>query len=198
MENLLTITIRSTHYYIIDTGSTRLMVDAGWAGTLPELKSQLKRYGLDLSSINYLMITHSHPDHAGLAQEIKQAGGARLIILEKQVPFLNELKAFYKKKGEPFVSIQIDPGDLVLKTGSRLELANIGIRGEIIETPGHSDDSISLVLDSGMAFIGDLHPPELMEDTAVDVTTQSWIRLIEAGAHKFYPAHGDPFDADQV
>jgi glyoxylase-like metal-dependent hydrolase (beta-lactamase superfamily II) len=198
MENLVTITIRSTHYYVIVTGSTRLMVDAGWAGTLPELKSQLKRFGLDLSSIDYLMITHLHPDHAGLTQEIKQAGGARLILMEKQVPFLSELKSFYEKKGERFIPIQIDPGDLILRPGNRSDLAKIGVGGEMIETPGHSDDSVSLVLDSGMAFIGDLHPPELMEDTAAEVTTQSWIRLIEAGARKFYPAHGSPFDADQV
>lgn len=33
------------------------------------------------------------------------------------------------------------------------------VYGEILWTPGHSDDSVSLVLDSGIAFTGDLQPP---------------------------------------
>ncbi len=37
-----------------------------------------------------------------------------------------------------------------------------GVRGEILKTPGHSDDSVSLVLDSGMVFVGDLHRPNFV------------------------------------
>jgi len=36
-------------------------------------------------------------------------------------------------------------------------LKDLGIDGEIIYTPGHSEDSISLVLDQGFAIVGDLY-----------------------------------------
>jgi glyoxylase-like metal-dependent hydrolase (beta-lactamase superfamily II) len=194
---MVTVTIRSTHYYLIDNGQGKLMVDAGWAGSLPALKSQLKRYTIDLAQIRYIMITHHHPDHAGLAQEIKRASQARLIILEKQIPFLENLSAFYAGKGL-YVPIQIEAGDLVLKSSNRVDLNRIGIQGEIVETPGHSDDSVSLVLDSGMAFTGDLHLPDFVPDEARDATCQSWKKLLRLNVKTVYPAHGNPYKMEDV
>jgi ribonuclease/clavin/mitogillin len=197
LESLVTITIRSTHYYLIDALGGKLMVDAGWAGTLPELRSQLRRYAIDLAQIRYIMITHHHPDHAGLTQEIKQACGARLIIHEKQIPFLEELRAFYAGKGI-YVPIQINAQDMLLQDANRRALNEIGVQGEIITTPGHSDDSVSLVLDSGRAFIGDLHHPDFVLDEARQATCQSWKKLLNLNANIIYPAHGNPFHMGDV
>jgi endoribonuclease LACTB2 len=197
LENLVTITIRSTHYYLIDALQGKLMVDAGWAGNLPELRSQLRRYDIDLAQIRYIMITHHHPDHAGLTQEIKQACGARLIIHEKQIPFLEDLKSFYAGKGI-YIPIQVEAQDLILQDLNREALNVIGVQGEIITTPGHSDDSVSLVLDSGMAFIGDLHRPDFVLDEARPATCQSWKKLLRLNASIIYPAHGNPFHMQDV
>ena len=46
---------------------------------------------------------------------------------------------------------------------SRKILSSIGISGEIIYTPSHSEDSISLILDDGECFVGDLEPSEYLE-----------------------------------
>ncbi len=197
MENLVTITIRSTHYYLVDTGQGKLMVDAGWAGSLPELKRQLQRYNIGMEQIRYVMITHHHPDHAGLAQEIKQACGARLIILEKQIPFLERLQEFYAGKGG-YLPIRVEADDLVLSTPNREALSRIRVQGEIVETPGHSDDSVSLVLDSGMAFTGDLHPPDFVTDEARATTCESWKKLLRLNARMIYPAHGSAFPVDRL
>jgi len=197
MENLVTITLRSTHYYLIDTGQGLLMVDTGWAGSLPALKSQLKRVGIGLDQIRYVMMTHHHPDHAGLTQEIKDASQARLVILEVQIPFLENLKAFQAEKSV-YRAIRIDASDLVLRGSNRADLYGVGIQGEIIETPGHSDDSVSLVLDSGLAFIGDLQLPDRVRDEARQLTLVSWKKLLTLGAKTFYPGHGDPFGAEAV
>ena len=197
MENLVTVTIRSTHYYLIDLEKGKLMVDAGWAGSLPALKSQLKRYRIDLAEIRFIMITHHHPDHAGLTQEIKRACNARLIILENQIPYLEQLKAFYAGKGV-YEPIRVEGSDLILTGSNRIDLSRIGVRGEILETPGHSDDSVSLVLDSGMAFTGDLHPPDYVQDEARQITCRSWKKLLNLGARTIYPAHGNPFPVDII
>lgn len=197
MENLVTITIRSTHYYLIDALQGKLMVDAGWAGALAQLSSQLRRNTMDLSQIRYIMITHHHPDHAGLTQEIKQACGARLVIHEKQIPFLEDLKSFYAGKGI-YVPIQVEAQDLVLQDSNRGALNAIGVRGEIITTPGHSDDSVSLVLDSGKAFIGDLHRPDFVLDEARLATCQSWKKIVSLKANTIYPAHGNPFHLQDI
>ena len=46
---------------------------------------------------------------------------------------------------------------------SRAFLAQIGIFGEVIRTPSHSADSVSLILDDGDCFVGDLEPAEYLE-----------------------------------
>jgi hypothetical protein len=48
-----------------------------------------------------------------------------------------------------------------------------GVSGEIIYTPGHSDDSVTLILDEGMAFTGDLPYPM--------ATTREAQRQVELG-----------------
>jgi glyoxylase-like metal-dependent hydrolase (beta-lactamase superfamily II) len=73
---------------------------------------------------------------------------------------------------------------------SRAFLAGMGIEGQIVHTPGHSDDSVSLLLDSGAVFTGDLtHPAVATEETAVEVA-RSWSRLRDLGATTIYPGHG--------
>lgn len=42
-------------------------------------------------------------------------------------------------------------------------MRSIGIDGEIIQTPSHSEDSVSVILDCGDCFVGDLEPNEYLE-----------------------------------
>ena len=198
MENLVTLTYRSTHSFLIDLATGKLMIDAGWPGSLPALKSQLRAYGIQPAEIRFVLITHTHPDHAGLAQELKQMAGARLILHAKQIPFLPELAASFSSKGG-YTPIVVEPTDLVLGADNRKVLASLGIRGEVLETPGHSDDSVSLALDSGLGFIGDLHLPQFANDeTAAALTRASWQKLLAHGVKTFYPAHGPAFPASVV
>ncbi len=197
MPNLVTITLNSTHLYLLDCLGGRLLVDTGWAGSLVKFTNELKRYKINLSEIRYVMITHSHPDHAGLTQEIKDASGAKLIIHEKQIPFLEELEEFHQKKGG-YVPIRVEKCDFILIPSNRAVWESIGIPGESLETPGHSDDSISLVLDGSMAFTGDLTPPFPGNEENEAVIRDSWARVLARKPQVIYPAHGNPFPAERI
>lgn len=198
---MLTLTIQSTHYYLVSCAGGWLLVDAGWAGSLPRLKAELKGLDVAPSTIRYVMATHYHPDHGGLVQEVKREFGARLILHERQLPGLEELKAFYARKGAGlFVPVEIEQNDLLLKSAADDHLAVLhvlGIDGAIVETPGHSDDSVSLVLVSGEAFTGDLHRPGYAAPENDEITCESWRRLLRRGARMVYPAHGLPFACEE-
>jgi len=57
-------------------------------------------------------------------------------------------------------------------------------------TPGHSDDSVSLLLDNGFAFTGDLPPPSMVTDDIAAAVARSWKELRSRGATTIYPGHG--------
>jgi len=141
-----------------------------------------------LKEIRYGLATHYHIDHAGLAQELKQAD-VPLIVLDPQLPAIPLMKTHIKPQDQ-YVEITTHDNVMISFAESRPLLEQIGIPGEIVHTPGHSDDSISLLLDDGSAFTGDLTPPAFigMEDTAV--VSASWQLLRERGATRVYPGHG--------
>lgn len=139
--------------------------------------------------ICYALATHYHIDHAGLAQELKLAGVA-LIVIDIQVPHIPLMKQFTKSQ-DHYVDIASDGNVIISTTESRDLLARAGIPGEILHTPGHSDDSVSLLLDDGSAFTGDLTPEELAWGEAENLVKTSWQHLREKGASHIYPGHGN-------
>jgi len=77
----------------------------------------------------------------------------------------------------------------------------------ILLTPGHSTDSISVVLEDGDSYIGDAAAKFLrfagtkyciiyIED--LDQYYASWRQLIQSGATRLNPAHGKPFGIEKL
>lgn len=186
--NTITITYRSTDYYLLVSPSgVRLLVDCGWPGTLGTMSHELRRKDIDPAQIGYVLVTHFHPDHAGLVEEMKGLG-AKLILVDLQVPHVGRL-AGYVKPGDGYTPIRTGDALIVNPAESRRLLESLGFAGEIVATPGHSEDSVSLVLDSGIAFTGDLQPAvQSAQDDAA--THASWRLLRELGVGRVYPAHG--------
>jgi endoribonuclease LACTB2 len=179
---------RSTNYWIISIGSSRILVDLGWPGTMGMMRTNLKRMDVPIEEIRYGLATHYHIDHAGLAQELKQAG-IPLLVLDVQVDAIPLMKTWTKPQDQ-YVEITLHDNFVASISDSRRVLGEIGIPGEIVHTPGHSNDSVSLVLDNGSAFIGDLTHPDLAEERQAAVVSASWQLLRERGADRIYPAHG--------
>jgi len=186
--NIVNVGYHSTNYYALEIKGGRLLVDCGWPGTFPQFTAELKRKGIAQSEIKYLLVTHFHMDHAGLTQEFKNQG-AKLILLESQVGFPATLNDFMKRRSENYVAIS-EYSNLILKfEESRQFLSSLGIAGEIISTPGHSDDSITLILDEGFAFTGDL-PRRSMVSEDDRLTKESWDKIYQHEVTRIFPAHG--------
>lgn len=193
MQSPLSLTVNSTHFYLIDCAGGLLLVDAGWE--LAKFTAAAKAQRVNLAGIRWVMFTHHHPDHAGLVQSVKGLSGARMIIHANQIPFLADLQGYYAKKGG-YEPIRVEPGDLV--GPDRAALRAIGIQGEIVETPGHSPDSVSLLLEDGRAFIGDLPAPDTVWDDTADEVRASWRTLIQRGARVFYHAHAGAIPLERI
>lgn len=188
MTTIVNVGYRSTNYWVVSAGRSRLLVDLGYPGTMGAMRAGLDRMGVPLAEIRYGLATHYHIDHAGLGQELKQAG-VPLLVLEAQVAAIARMKA-WTKPPDRYVDISLHDNVTISFAQSRPVLEQIGIAGEILHTPGHSDDSVSLLLDDGSAFTGDLTPPGLVAEKDADAVLASWQLLRQRGARRVYPGHG--------
>lgn len=177
---------RSTNYWVVSAGKFRLLVDIGWPGTMGIMKANLKRMGVTLEEIRYALATHYHIDHAGLAEEFKREG-ISLLVLQVQVEAVPMMKS-WTKPSDNYIDISMEGNVTITFQESRPLLQQIGLSGEILHTPGHSDDSVSLLLDDGSVFTGDLPAEVYCWDNPVALA--SWRSLREKGAMRVYPAHG--------
>jgi glyoxylase-like metal-dependent hydrolase (beta-lactamase superfamily II) len=106
----------------------------------------------------------------------------------------------------PLFRFQGDKVDVVLGNEG-LSLEKYGIPGKVIHTPGHTLGSVSVLLETGDAFVGcmthngipfRIKPglPIFAED--LPKLRDSWRSLLEQGAETIYPAHGDSFSAGVI
>jgi glyoxylase-like metal-dependent hydrolase (beta-lactamase superfamily II) len=158
------------------------------------MKANLRRMGVPLREIRYALATHYHIDHAGLAEELKMEG-VPLLVLDVQVDAIPIMKK-WTKPWDNYVEITPDGNVRISLSESRQLLGQIGIPGKILHTPGHSDHCVSLLLDDGSVFTGDLPPEAYAFDNPVALTT--WGLLRERGASRVYPAHGPIRSMDET
>jgi glyoxylase-like metal-dependent hydrolase (beta-lactamase superfamily II) len=206
-------------YLIQDQGM--IMIDGGPPNKLPAFQKFIRRIAIDPTVIRLIVLTHGDFDHVGSASEIRSLTGAKIAIHENDRAHVEQaiynfppgttvwgklLHAVLNPALKPVMRFTGATCDIVL-TDSDHPLNEYGIKGKIIYTPGHTKGSVSVLLDTGEAFVGcmahnnipfRLRPglPIFAED--IDAIGQSWKKLIEGGAQMIYPAHGSPFPVDVI
>ncbi len=179
---------RSTNFWVISARTSRLLIDLGWPGTMSTMRATLDRMGVPQKEIVCGLATHYHIDHAGLAQDLKRTG-MQLLVADVQVEWIPRMKEHIKPT-DHFTDITLHDNRVFALEDSRTLLAAYGIAGQVVHTPGHSPDSVSLLLDTGAVFTGDLTHPKFITDDEREVTMASWQRLRDLGATTVHPGHG--------
>lgn len=93
---------------------------------------------------------------------------------------------------------------LFVSDHNRKEIENM-LHGIIVDTPGHTVDSISLLLNDGTFFCGDAAMNGLPSMKRITIWAedkglffQSWQTIIALKPAKIYPGHGKPFDCREL
>lgn len=168
----------NTNTFFVSEKAGGLLVDTDYAGTLSSFYRAIKEHGIKLSDITYILATHYHPDHIGLVSEL-MSQNIKLLLIDTQVPYIHFAdKIFERDKRLNFKSIDIENATVIRPEESRAFLKGISINGEIVSTPSHSQDSVSLILDSGECFVGDLEPMEYLDGYQLNESLQNdWERI---------------------
>jgi endoribonuclease LACTB2 len=168
-----------------------LAIDAGWPCTLNEYQREMKKIGLKYQDIAWTIVTHFHMDHAGLVTDML-ADGITCIVFDKQMDAIDVMEKTILKNYKDYKAIDKSRLLQLRISDSRDFLSKIGVRGEILQTDGHSPDSISFLSDQHEVVIGDLYPLELvMPDD--EKSNKSWELILEKGGKIIFPSHAPQF-----
>lgn len=130
--------IKGDENCLIDSGAKDMDVDGHILPALAEL-------GMDLSSIKWLLNTHSHGDHIGGHARIRNLANLSVAAyasaapkVQDPVPYAIETRTkFPEHSPAPQSYLQGVPVDRVLEDGEM-----IAGRLQVIHTPGHDDDCV--------------------------------------------------------
>ncbi|MFW6120932.1 MAG: MBL fold metallo-hydrolase [Petrotogales bacterium] len=207
-----------TNVYLLKGKEGYLLIDCG--PNFAKVDKRLTKNKISWNDIKFIMITHHHSDHVNALGQILAKTKASVIIhkdevkpletgkLDREVMPLNRrtkilmglIALSIPKK------IKLRNKDVILESDSDF-LRNYGIEGTILETPGHTIGSLSLLMDNGDAYIGDAamnfmkflglrKRPMIAED--YNKVYESWKKLLNSGAKQIYPSHGNPFSAEEL
>ena len=181
----------NTNTYFIRGAKGSILLDTDYAGTLQMFYKEIKKNGISLKDITYILATHYHPDHMGLVGELVSMG-VKFLVIDTQVPNLHFSDDIFSRDKTLRMSPSVpeDKAEVIACKDSRAFLAALGIDGEIVSTPSHSEDSITFVLDSGDCFVGDLEPMEFMDGYEENKALQSdWEKVMSFSPRVIHYGH---------
>lgn len=209
--------------FLVSTAKRCVLIDTGLPGTENKINSVLKKLNLSFSDIKLIIITHAHIDHAGNTAKIKSLSGAPVVAHEGDLPyFMGEREMHFCSTGwfgwlfsktgaiqKKYTSFR---PDVLLTPKDTLSLDNYGIEGLVIPTPGHTEGSISVVIENKEAVVGDLissgillggivrtdkakRPP--FEDNPLQVS-QELASIVDRGVETFFMGHGGPLPQQEI
>jgi len=214
---IISVNLGVTSCYLI-LGKEIVMVDAGMPDKLHRFKKVLSKHRIDPTRIKLIVLTHSHFDHSGSARDIRDLTGAKIAIHESERECVEHNKVLIPKgvnfKGKitqplifsfkiPFPKFTPD----ILLNNEPYPLSEYGINGQIIHTPGHTIGSLSVILDSGEAFVGCMahngfpfrwKPGLPIYAQDINAIKENWKTLIDKGISFIYPGHGKAFPIEVI
>ncbi|MBN1380771.1 MAG: MBL fold metallo-hydrolase, partial [Deltaproteobacteria bacterium] len=219
---ITTIHVGKSTVYAVRDRSGVMLIDAGVPGQGGKIIQLLQKKGFSPGDIKLIVITHVHYDHVGSLAELLRSFPCPVAVHENEAALLRDGKSVLPAGTSAvarfvmglFQSLSRSmPGltqfdavspDLIIKKETFLHA--YGISGRILPTPGHTVGSLSVLLDNGTAFVGDLavnvYPwggpifPPVADD--VPQLMKSWQALMAQPVKTIYPGHGKPFPVTRL
>ena len=187
--DILTLRYGNTYTFLVKGSSGNLLVDTDYAGTMQGFYRALKANRIRLNQINCVMATHYHPDHCGLIGQLQELG-VQLLLVDSQVDAVHFPDNIFAREKREYIPVDPAKAMIMAANETRHFLKRLGIEGEIIRTASHSADSVSLILDDGSCFVGDLEPREYIEAYAENERlAEDWKTIMNRNPRIIHYAH---------
>lgn len=132
--------------YLITTPKGHILIDAGFAETVPQIQKNVAKLGFKLEDVKILLINHAHYDHSGGLARIKGLTGARLFASPPDAPILEDGgKSDFRFGGDSNFSFPPVKVDKILKNKEIIELGGAALT--TLFTFGHTKGATSWKMD---------------------------------------------------
>lgn len=241
-----TLKLSKTNCYLLKMAhGGYFLIDCGYERDAELFQRRLFEAGLSYKDITYLLLTHHHDDHSGLTNNIKDRNPDVCVIMHqsckelikqgvnhraenggwscKGVKKLAEIyHTFHPEWDLRFPPYEIRNNDYIITDEDDDILQRIGLSARILFTPGHTQDSLSVLQDSHLGssklsgsgqsgtktlFCGDAaadfltwagtkYTPPYISD--LEQFYESWEKIFRLNIEKLYPAHGKPIKVEKL
>jgi metallo-beta-lactamase class B len=121
--------------FLIVTPEGHILLDGGFAETVPQIKQNIARLGFRLQDVKILLNSHAHFDHAGGLAALKELTGAKLMASEADAALLRNGGKGDFHFGDRFSYTPVT-ADRILHDGDRVQLGGVTMTAHL--TPGHT------------------------------------------------------------
>jgi metallo-beta-lactamase class B len=112
--------------YLINTPQGNILINSDFPEDVPLIKKSIEQLGFKYADTKIILASHAHNDHDAAVGVIKKDTGARLMIMDADVPQTESTRP-----GRPGAKV-----DRVLHDGDTVELAGSKLTAHL--TPGHT------------------------------------------------------------
>ena len=214
---------RGHRFYAVVDGDEVTVIDAGCSGEWRKLAAGMASLGLSIEAISGVLITHTHPDHFGLAARARDHGisvavhdderdraagtyRGRYSVTPRELPFfrLSTMRTFLPMARAGALTLRHTDDVDTFYDGHRFDLPGRPIG---LHVPGHTeghamygcDDLGVLFTGDGlvtMDLIGPARGPQVLGplfNHDQAQTIASLDRIVEVDADLILPGHGSPW-----
>ncbi len=217
MTSIVPIRLSLSNAYLV-RGERAILVDTGSAKDGRRILATLHQQGVPDPELALILHTHGHGDHCGSTRQLQEVTSAPAAVHSGDAEMLTtgQMRPTVPRAlTARFLHLLVDASfpavrpDIIFE--DELNLQPFGIAGRIVLTPGHTAGSISLLLDTGDAIVGDLlmggylggmilpgrpNYPYFADD--LEQLRASVAKLLEMGVNRFFVGHGGPLPAERV
>lgn len=207
-----TIALGFVNAYLVPGTEGWALVDTGVRGSHKAILAAMSSAGIEAADLSLIVATHVHVDHIGGLKELLDRAEAPLLCTRKAAEFLASGTSapivprtrLARALSSLFPDRRVDPVSPSIVFDDELDLGPYGFSGKALRTPGHTEDSLSLFLDSGDAIVGDLlrGAGRKLSFGFTYQDPQECRRSAEAvlasGARRIFLSHGGQTDAESL